>query len=48
MNFIASTLIAVMDDEEKAFWVFVQMLVKRDMKNLFLPVSFRFINLANL
>ena len=28
-----------MDDEEKAFWVFVQMLVKRDMKNLFLPVS---------
>ncbi len=37
-----------MDDEEKAFWVFVQMLVKRDMKNLFLPVSFGFINLANL
>ena len=38
MNFIASTLITVMNDEEKAFWVFVQMLIKRDMKTLFLPV----------
>ena len=39
MNFIASTLIAVLDDEELAFWIFMHLLIKQDMKTLFLPVS---------
>lgn len=39
MNFIASTLIAVLDDEELAFWIFLSLLINKDMKNLFLPVK---------
>jgi hypothetical protein len=39
MNFIASTLIAVLDDEELAFWIFMSLLVNQDMRTLFLPVS---------
>lgn len=38
MNFIASTLIGVLDDEELAFWIFMNLLITRDMKSLFLPV----------
>ncbi len=38
MNFIASTLIAVLDNEELAFWIFMNLLISRDMKTLFLPV----------
>lgn len=40
MNFIASTLISSVDnDEELAFWIFMNLLITRDMKTLFLPVS---------
>lgn len=39
MNFIASTLIAVVDDEELAFWIFMSLLINKDMKTLFLPVK---------
>ena len=39
MNFIASVLITVLEKEELAFWVFLEMLITRDMKTLFLPVS---------
>jgi hypothetical protein len=40
MNFIASTLISsVGNDEELAFWIFMNLLITRDMKTLFLPVS---------
>ena len=38
MNFIASTLISVIDDEELAFWIFMNLLITKDMKTLFLPV----------
>jgi hypothetical protein len=38
MNFIASTLLGVLEDEELAFWIFMNLLVKRDMRTLFLPV----------
>lgn len=38
MNFIASTLIGVLEDEELAFWIFMNLLVNKDMRNLFLPV----------
>lgn len=38
MNFIASTLIGVLEDEEQAFWLFMSLLIKREMKTLFLPV----------
>ena len=42
MNFIASTLIAALgNNEELAFWIFMNLLVTRDMKTLFLPVSFK-------
>ena len=45
MNFIASTLIsAVGNDEELAFWIFMNLLITRDMKTLFLPVRIFFIN----
>lgn len=40
MNFIASTLIGVLEDEELAFWIFMNLLLKRDMRTLFLPVRF--------
>lgn len=40
MNFIASVLVTVLESEEYAFWVFLDMLITRDMKALFLPVSF--------
>jgi len=39
MNFIASVLITVLGNEEWAFWVFLEMLITRDMKTLFLPVN---------
>lgn len=39
MNFIASTLIAVMDNEELAFWVFMRLIIEKEMKTLFLPVK---------
>lgn len=39
MNFIASVLVTVLEKEELAFWVFLEMLITRDMKTLFLPVS---------
>ena len=43
MNFIASTLISsVENDEELAFWIFMNLLITRDMKTLFLPVSILF------
>lgn len=43
MNFIASTLISsVGNDEELAFWIFMNLLITRDMKTLFLPVSIKF------
>jgi len=38
MNFIASTLIASLgNDEELAFWIFMHLLITRDMKALYLP-----------
>ncbi len=37
MNFIGSTLIANLESEELGFWVFMNLLVIRDMKSLFLP-----------
>ncbi len=38
MNFIASTLISsVGNDEELAFWIFMHLLITRDMKALYLP-----------
>jgi hypothetical protein len=39
MNYIAGTLIAVTDDEELAFWIFMSLLINKDMKTLFLPVN---------
>lgn len=40
MNFIASTIIsALKDQEELAFWIFMNLLITRDMKSLYLPVS---------
>lgn len=40
MNFIASTIIsALKDQEELAFWIFMNLLISRDMKSLYLPVS---------
>lgn len=39
MNFIASVLIGVLESEEAAFWIFLEMMVSKDMKSLFLPVS---------
>jgi hypothetical protein len=44
MNFIASVVIAVMESEEFGFLVFMHLILNRDVKNLFLPVSF-YINL---
>jgi hypothetical protein len=43
MNFIAAVLIAVMDSEEKAFLVFVHLILHRELRPLFLPVSFPFL-----
>lgn len=43
MNFIASTLIGILEDEELAFWLFLSLLIKRDMKTLFLPVSYKYV-----
>ncbi len=38
MNFVASTLIASLgNDEELAFWIFMHLLITRDMKSLYLP-----------
>lgn len=42
MNFIASVLIASLT-EELAFWIFLHLLIARDMKTLFLPVSLTFL-----
>ena len=39
MNFIASVTIAVMESEESGFFVFMHLLLNKDVKNLFLPVS---------
>ena len=39
MNFIASVVIAVMESEEFGFLVFMHLILNRDVKNLFLPVS---------
>lgn len=45
MNFIASVLLTVLEKEEWAFWVFLDMLITRDMKTLFLPVIINYSNL---
>lgn len=45
MNFIASVLIGVTESEERAFWIFLEMLITKDMKSLFLPVSLNLIML---
>jgi hypothetical protein len=37
MNFIGSTLIANLESEELGYWVFMNLLMIRDMKSLFLP-----------
>ena len=38
MNFVASTLIASLGNyEEHAFWIFMHLLITRDMKSLYLP-----------
>lgn len=41
MNFIASCLIAITDSEEQGFIIFMYLLLKKDMKTLFIPVSIR-------
>jgi len=38
MNFIASVLIDVMDDEQSAFLLFIYLLDELEMKMLFVPV----------
>lgn len=40
MNFIASVVIAVMESEEYGFLVFMHLILNKDVKNLFLPVSY--------
>jgi hypothetical protein len=45
MNFIASTIISALNnDEELAFWIFMNLLVTTDMKSLYLPVSTNFLS----
>lgn len=39
MNFIASCLIAITDSEEQGFIIFMYLLLRKDMRTLFLPVS---------
>lgn len=39
MNFIVSVTIAVMEDEEQGFYVFMHLVLNRDIRTLFLPVS---------
>jgi hypothetical protein len=48
MNFIASTLIGVLGSEETAFWIFLEMLITKDMKTLFLPVSFNHLTILRV
>jgi hypothetical protein len=38
MNFVSSVIISSVGEEE-GFWVFMNLLISRDMKALFLPVS---------
>jgi hypothetical protein len=44
MNFVSSVIITVVGEEE-GFWTFMNLLISRDMKALFLPVSLNFLNL---
>ena len=44
MNFIGSVLISLADSEEQGFFIFMFLLIRKDMKTLFLPVSFSTIN----
>ena len=39
MNFIASVLIAVTESEAQGFIIFMFLLISKEMKPLFLPVS---------
>lgn len=39
MNFIASVLISVTESEQQGFIIFMNLLIKKEMKPLFLPVS---------
>ena len=44
MNFIASCLISLANSEEQGFYIFMFLLIRKDMKTLFLPVSFQKMN----
>jgi hypothetical protein len=45
MNFIAGVLLeSLQGHEERAFLIFMYLIVERDMKPLFLPVSFFFVS----
>jgi len=39
MNFIASVLISVTESEQQGFIIFMYLLISKEMKPLFLPVS---------
>jgi len=39
MNFIASVLISITESEEQGFIIFMFLLITKEMKPLFLPVS---------
>jgi hypothetical protein len=39
MNYIASVLIAITDSEEMGFLLLMYLMLQKDMKSLFLPVS---------
>ena len=43
MNFIASVLISVTDSEKQGFIIFMNLLINKEMKPLFLPVSINII-----
>lgn len=43
MNFIASVLISVTDSEKQGFIIFMNLLINKEMKPLFLPVSIKII-----
>ena len=47
MNFVASVLIELAGSEAQAFIVFLYMIVEKDMKPLFLPVSLSLYSLAS-
>ena len=41
MNFIASVILSVMKDEAQGFTIFMYLLINKEMKPLFLPVSYQ-------